>query len=268
MDWRDKAQNIPRHFLFAIIKLREAIEFTQAHKLWRGILSYGWLSKALLGIGIFFGVKYVLNIWEWMQAVDLNDPSTIVMGLGSAQFEFWQENIAPLLSGSYKYIILVLTEVITFHVVRKTLEILTGKQQDKSFNSFIKAQVRMFKIALRSWIKELIATVLIGVALGIFSVEFLKAPLIFIIQCYYLGFAVVDNYHELYDIEVEVSAKKAEQIAGLVLAIGLVFYVLLLIPLIGPLVAPSICGVTAALAMLELERSGELELEVAPTPSG
>ena len=143
-----------------------------------------------------------------------------------------------------------------FHFLRSSMQILTGEKEDSSLKAFVKAQVRMIKVALRSWIYEIIAMAIIGVFVGISGYEFLKNPLNILVQCYLFGFIVVDNYQERYDVSIKESWKRNLEVPGTVLAIGLISYILLLIPLAGPIIAPFIASVTAAITFFEMELRG------------
>ncbi|MEL6941517.1 MAG: hypothetical protein AAFO82_02525 [Bacteroidota bacterium] len=256
---RYKTQRIFRHFMTALQKQREAVAFFQKHELWRGIFQYGWLSKALLIIAIVLGVKYFTVFLGWVGNINSSGFSTSsMMSLGTSSLEFWKDNLGWLFSDKREYLILILTEVITFHVVRSTIAILTNKTQNKSFDAFFKAQMRMIGVAAFSWVIELLGDIFSGIIFGFLPFDFLEQPLLFLLQCFLLGFALIDNYNEQYEMKITESAKRTIPIAGAAITLGLIFYLLLYIPIAGALLAPAICGVAAALLMLEFEQTEEL----------
>jgi len=256
---RYKTQRIFRHFVTALQKQYEAVGFFQKHELWKGIFRYGWLSKALLIFAIVLGIRYFLVLFDWINNVtDSGLNVDTMMILGSSSFDFWRENFGWLFSDKKEYVILVLTEVITFHVVRSTIAILTHKKQNKSFDAFFKAQMRMIGVAAFSWLIELLGGIFSGIAFKLLPLDFLEESLLFLLQCFLLGFALIDNYNEQYEMKIQESAKRTLPIAGAAIALGLVFYLFLYIPVLGALIAPAIGGVAAALLMLEFERKKEL----------
>ncbi|MEN0047206.1 MAG: hypothetical protein AAF806_09125, partial [Bacteroidota bacterium] len=195
----------------------------------------------------------------WMGNVNASGFSaSSMMNLGTSSLEFWKDNLGWLFSDKREYVILILTEVITFHVVRSTIAILTNKTQNKSFDAFFKAQLRMIGVAAFSWVMELLGDIFAGIAFGFLPFDFLEEPLLFLLQCFLLGFALIDNYNEQYEMKITESAKRTIPIAGSAIALGLIFYLLLFIPVVGALVAPAIGGVAAALLMLDFERTKEL----------
>ena len=122
---------------------------------------------------------------------------------------------------------------------------------------------------VRAFILEAILTILISKSLAIFDLEYLIFIPIFLIQCYFIGFVVIDNYNEIFGMNIKDSERFTRQFAGLSVALGLVTYLILLIPIIGAVVAPLLGGVTATLAMNELtaeESDFSLEM-IVPEPA-
>ncbi|MEM0995283.1 MAG: hypothetical protein AAGI49_19785 [Bacteroidota bacterium] len=250
---------LPRHFVIAMMKHWDALQFLQKHKLWNGVFRYGWITKALILVAILIGLQYLALFADWIGGVSNRGfNSSSLLTLGSSSFDFWKDNVSWLFSGGNKYIILILTEVITFHMVRSTFAILTGSEQDKSFKTFFDAQIRMIKVAAFSWGMEIGIGFGMGALLGIFGLSDVKESLMFVVECFFLGFALIDNYNEQYGMKVKESYKRTLSVVGASLALGLVFYVLLYIPIVGAIIAPCIGGVAAAITMLSFETSGDL----------
>lgn len=259
----DNSRQLAQHFLLGLIKHYEAAEFIWMHKLWRGVMRYGWLSRGLIIIAVLLGIQYFSILWEWLDNTSETPWNrSSLLSLGENSFSFFEETILPFFDGSRKYIILVLTEVITFHAIRSTFSIVTGQQQDKSFKSFAKAQIRMIKIAAFSWGMELWIGIVIGLFFNWFGIEFLESVAKFVVACYFIGFALIDNFFEQYDMKIKESYQRTLQMIGGALVLGVVFNGLLYVPVIGALLAPSIGGVAATLLLVDLQRKGEEAAQV------
>lgn len=256
----EQLQTEIRHFVKAIWKHYEAVDFLIVHRLWKGIFNYGWISRALIILAVILGFQYISLIINWSGSSDNHgfDTSSFV-ALGSESISFWKERFGWIFSGGHKYLILILTEVITFHAVRSTIAIITGKSQDKSFKIFLDAQIRMVQVAVFSWVMSIVFTAIISAALGLIGFSFLKPSLILVAECFFLGFALIDNYNEQYELKVKESYRRTLTTPGIAIGLGLVFYLLLFVPVLGALLAPSIGGVAAALLMLELEEKEEVK---------
>ena len=69
---------------------------------------------------------------------------------------------------------------------------------------------------------------------------------------------VVDNYNEIYGMKIKQSFKYARQYAGVSFGIGVVIYVLMMIPILGAVLAPLLGAVTATITMHELNKTDRL----------
>ena len=185
----------------------EAIDFIKKHELWDGFWKYGWVSRFLLIIGIIIGWKYLDILFSWWNQSDLSDPIHFTTSVGSLFKDVAVESYNFFFIGSIKYVILIITEVLIFHFARKTLGIIRGIEIDSSFNTFLKAEVRMIKVVIYAFIMETIWTLVAGLCLDIISLNSLKPVLSFFIQCFFLGYVVIDNYNEIFDMKMRESLR-------------------------------------------------------------
>ena len=231
----------------------EAVIFIRKNRLWVGFWRYGWVSRALVVLAVLLGLKFLGTIINWWRNLQADDPVEAVINVGSLFQNIAFEGYDFLFVGGMKYIILILLEVIIFHMCRGTLEILTGKTSDLSLDSFVKAQIRMIKVAVRSYIYEMGIIFLIKIIFGVFGTfDFLEPVLKYSVHCYFIGFIVFDNYTEQFEISIKKSVQHAKKYAGVCLALGLTTNVLLLIPVIGAIAAPLLAAVTATLVMYHI----------------
>lgn len=231
---------------------REAVAFIRKHKLWKGLLDYGWVSKLMVFLGIVLSLKFYGVFSKWWYSHDSDgNPLVMVQNMGSLIQDVAVEGYDMFFMSGFKYLLLILLEIFIFHLARKTLEIKTGNAIDSTFNTFVQAEIRMIKVAIRCFILETILVFLFSMLANGFGFEILKPVFAVLVQCYFLGFLVVDNYNEIFGMTIKESDHFSRQYAGLLLSIGLGAYVLLSIPLIGPIVAPFISAVGATLVMYE-----------------
>lgn len=252
MDILTSLQFFKRDLIITIKNYRDVFPFIKTNKLWKGFLDYSWVTKFLLLVGVFVSVKFagVFNDFfnqTSQQGISFNSVGNLIGNTIDEGYDLFR------MSG-FKYAILILMEVVIFHFARKTLEILTGEKAEASFNSFIQAQVRMFKVVLFAYVMETFSTVLAGVGLSILGIEVLKQGVNFVIQCFFLGFVIIDNYNEIYHMTIKQSFKYTRQYTGVSIGIGIVVYVLMLVPVLGAFLGPLLAAVTATITMHELDK--------------
>ena len=158
-------------------------------------------------------------------------------------------------SGLLKYVVLLLSEVIIFHFMQRALEELRGHPIRTDFQSFFNAQIRMIKVVIRVYILELIVTALVSVFFGIFGIIDWFEPLaLFLVQCYFFGLVIIDNYNEQFGMSIKESMVFSKDFHGVSLALGLVLYLFMLVPLIGVVAGTILVSVTAVLVLNQIAK--------------
>ncbi len=237
-------------FIDTLLSIPRTVRFILEHRIWSGFWKYGWVFMILVAGGVIFSYRFYSTFINWWSHLQIHQLGDVGSGVRNLAGDLNKEGGSLLFSSSFKYIIFVLMEVVVFHSVHRTLEILDRTSGKKpTFGAFFTAQIRMFQISIQSWVLELIATIFISIALGMLGFKVLKAPLVFLVQCYFLGFMMIDNYNERLGMNISKSLKFTRGFLGVSLALGLSVYAIIHIPLVGVFIAPLIGGVTATLVM-------------------
>ncbi len=243
-------------FITTFKTYREAIPFTLKHKLWKGILAYGWFAKFLIAVAILIGLKLIGTFQEKVRAItNADDVGGMIFGMGTMLSGVVSESVGFLTSGSYKYVMLIMLEVIIFHFAKRTLAVLSIDKGEVHFNAFLKAQIRMIKMSFIAWkLEKFIVMTILSIALGFIGLKgVLLFPLGFLVECYFLGFLIMDNYHEHFEKSIKESIFHTLRFAGVSTALGIVLYVFMLVPVAGPVIGPLLAAVTVSLVMFRLE---------------
>jgi len=132
------------------------------------------------------------------------------------------------------------------------LEIITDHSVDNSFAAFVKAQKRMVVVVIFSYAMESFCSVLLGIGLGIINLETIKPIGVLLIQCFFLGFVIIDNYNEIFHMSVKQSFRYTKHYAGVALAIGIPVYLVMLMPILGTIAGPVIGAIVATVSMNQL----------------
>lgn len=257
--FRERAANFARQFIATILLHRDAYEFIRQYQPWQGLQRYGWTAKVLIVLAIVFGWQFFHGFYQMITQV-VNDPQAFGASMASAISDFSFDKYSWMLQGGKKYLVLIVLEIITFHFIQRTLEIQIGREPDHSFQAFIQAEQRMIAVSFISWILESVVQLLVNIPIGILGLGFLKQPAGLIIQFYFLGFALIDNYHECFNLKAEESRKRTWHVAGVAVAIGVVAYVLMFVPLVGVVFASMLGAVVAAMAMERFAPVTDMEM--------
>ncbi|MDB4335197.1 EI24 domain-containing protein, partial [bacterium] len=154
------------------------------------------------------------------------------------------------------YIVLILMSPIFAILSEKVETILTGKDYPFSLSQFLKDIQRGVLLALRNLGVELMLTVVLFVLSFIPVVGWLSTLALFFISSYFYGFSYIDYSLERKKMDLKQSVKFVRMNKGLAIGNGMVFSLLLLIPVIGIFLAgfASIVAVTAAtMSVVEMD---------------
>ncbi|MEM6964358.1 MAG: hypothetical protein AAF573_06305 [Bacteroidota bacterium] len=244
-----------RDFIQTVKTYREVFQFIIKNKLWKGFAEYSWVSNFMLLIGAIISLRFGGIIGNWVD-------QTAVQGMSMASVsnlfvETFHEGQELFMMSGFKYVILILLEVVIFHFARKTLEVLSREVAQATLKDFMAAQVRMFKVVIFSYAMETMFSIIAKMLLSTVGLDVLEVVAVFLIQSFFLGFAVVDNYNEIFEMSIKNSFKFTRQYAGVAIGVGVVIYVLMLVPVIGAVLAPLLGAVTATMVMYELNKEDD-----------
>ncbi len=256
MKYSEYAYQFIRQLMLGLIGHVEAFRFLRAERPWRGIWRYRWAVMLLGGMALVVGLLFLSELVAFLQVA----PEAVAAqgavseaGIGKSLPALEWEQFEWVMGNGYKYLVLIFLEILVFHVTRQTLELRTGIETDSSFRAFLHAEWRMIRVALRSWIGESITIILVNIALSVVLLGWLKGLASFFIQCYYIGLAFMDNYNEVYGDSISESIQNTRKVAGAAVAVGVVAYWLMYLPLVGVVLATLSGAVAATLVLLRLQ---------------
>lgn len=242
-----------QQLLYALHTYPQAALFIIRHKLWNGFWKYSWVGRLLLLAAILVGLKFIDSVTDWFQSVEVSDPLAAMSAAGTMMVRVISDEYQYLSSGSMRYLMMILLEVVIFHMSRRTVSVLTGQDSSASMKAFIGAQIRMIKVVFFCYAMEMALGIGIKLFFSFFAfIDFLQPALLFLISLFFLGYAIMDNYLEQFGLSIKESMNYSKQFIGIALGVGLVIQVLFLLPVLGPVLAPMLAAVTASIALYEL----------------
>jgi CysZ protein len=145
----------------------------------------------------------------------------------------------------YKYLVLIFTAPVMSRLSEKVERNLRGYNMDEYTHPSVLSELwRGLRIALRNFIREIFYTILLMIGSIIPGLAVLGGPGIFLIQSYYAGFGNYDFWAERH-FTFRGTIDFMGDHKGMVAANGLIFLLLLSIPIVGVFIAPPLATVAS-----------------------
>ena len=260
--------------------------FIKKHQLWKGFLDHKWIMIMTMVIMGTLSVTLYEDVKSYINAPDVSDIEVPEEGFEAGiealelaamdspeevrekleeekkslieKKEKFEAAHKPLFSGSYKFLILILLEVLIFHFAVGTNNIIKDENRILTVREFARAQIRMMKVMAHKWIYGLLIYALVSVVCRILSLSYLTNFIMFFVYGFFLGFALLDNYLEQYHFSIVKSSKRIQSHLGAATFLGIFASIGMSIPVIGPIVVPFIGAVAATLYGHEMKMEKEV----------
>jgi CysZ protein len=150
-----------------------------------------------------------------------------------------------------KYVVLVLLSPLMAYASERTEEVITGRETPFRLLRWLREVLRGMGMALRNGLLELAINIAAWAAtLFVPLLAPLTALFLWAVSCWFYGFSMFDYIHERRALGIRQSVRAARGMRGTVLANGLLFSLLMKVPLLGLVAAPLLASVGAVLAVV------------------
>lgn len=246
--------------------------FINKHRLWKWILIPGFIYTILFCLGIYLfvvssnsAIEFMLQksgVAEWMEKMQ-NSWLSFLLIFGQIIL-----NLILLLFyfSLFKYLFLIIGSPLFAYLSEKTEAIIEGKEFPFSFKQLMKDILRGIRLALRNMLWQTVYTVSILILAFIPVIGWITPLLALLVECYYLGFSMLDYSCERNKLSTSQSITFIGRHKGLAIGNGMVFYLMHFIPVLGWLLAPSYAVIAATISLYKarnvslVNTSGKLNL--------
>ena len=159
-----------------------------------------------------------------------------------------------------KYLFLIIGSPLFAYLSEKTESIIEGKEFPLSFKQLMKDILRGIRLALRNMLWQTVYTISILVLSFIPVIGWVTPLLALLIECYYLGFSMLDYSCERNKLSTTQSIGLIGRHKGLAIGNGIVFYLMHLIPVLGWLFAPSYAVIAATISLYKAKTEGLINI--------
>lgn len=233
--------------------------FIIKHRLWKWILIPGLIYAVLFCAGIYLfyissssAIEFMLQksgIEEWIKNSWLSFLlifAQIILNLILLLFYF----------SLFKYLFLIIGSPLFAYLSEKTESIIEGREYPFSFKQLMKDMIRGIKLALRNMLWQTVYTVSILILSFIPIIGWVTPLLALLVECYYLGFSMLDYSCERNKLSTAQSIGFIGRHKGLAIGNGMVFYLMHFIPILGWLLAPSYAVIAATISLYNAKTEG------------
>jgi CysZ protein len=251
-----------KEIIISIQAYYHAHRFIIRHGLWKWILIPGLIYSILFCAGIYLfvvssnsAIDFMLQrsgVAEWMEKMQ-NSWLSFLLIFGQIIL-----NMILLLFyfSLFKYLFLIIGSPLFAYLSEKTESIIEGKEYPFSFKQLLKDIARGIRLALRNMLWQTVYTVSILLLSFIPVIGWATPLLALLVECYYLGFSMLDYSCERNKLSTSQSIGFIGRHKGLAIGNGMVFYLMHLIPIIGWLFAPSYAVIAATISLYKAKNEG------------
>lgn len=243
-----------KDLIISIQSFLMAHRFISKHKLWKWILIPGLIYAILFAVGFMYFWKSGSDAVEWMM---------IQTGL-QQWLERLQDNWMHFLVimgnmilflilllfyfSFFKYLFLIIGSPLLAYLSEKTEAIM--QQKDYPFNGkqLFHDMIRGVKLASRNMLWQSVYLLSILILSCIPFVGWVAPLFTLLMECYYLGFSMLDYSCERNKISSSESVHFIGMHKGLAIGNGVIFYLMHLVPFVGWILAPSYSVVAATIS--------------------
>lgn len=156
----------------------------------------------------------------------------------------------------YRYLVLVVLSPIFVNISSLLHRKVDGSTEKPDLWTYCFCSFRGIKLAIRNFIFEILLTfVLLFLAVLVIWIFPIIPALIFIIESYFYGMVMMDYRLEMDGISLKDSIQKIRENAGLATGNGILFNLIILFPVFGVIIGPTIALVAAKTAIDEQQKS-------------
>lgn len=249
-----------KEIIIAFQAYAQAHRFIVRHKLWKWIIIPGIIYLILFLLSFYgfwkssnFAIEWVLqksHVKNWLESEHdgllfwLFIVGQIILRLVLLLFYF----------SLFKYLFLIIGSPVFSYLSEKTENIIEKKEFTFSLRKLLLDIIRAVKVAFRNMLWQTVYILTI-IFLSFIPVVGWIAPLIALfVECYYLGFSMLDYSCERDRMSAQESIDFIGRHKGLAIGNGMGFYLMHLLPIIGWLFAPSYTVIAATLSLIHAKK--------------
>ena len=244
-----------KEFIISFQAYYHTHRFIIKHRLWKWIFVPGLIYALLFITGIYFFsvsstrvIEFMMlktGLKEWMQQMQ-NSWLSFLLIFG--QFILYLVLMLFYFS-LFKYLFLIIGSPLFAYLSEKTEAIIEGKAFPFNSDQLIKDILRSVRLAMRNLLWQTVYVISILLLSFIPVIGWITPLLALGVECYYLGFSMLDYSFERNKLSSAQSIAFIGRHKGLAIGNGLIFYLMHLLPVLGWILAPGYAVIAATISL-------------------
>lgn len=231
-----------------------AWHFLSKHQLWYLAIWSGLINAVLVCGGLYLAIELSDSLTQFLFAWFGH---TILESSWLYKIA-WIALLIPTVALQlklYKYLAIIVLSPLLGYAAEKVQFIIDNQIERKfTWNIFFKNIKRSMYISGRSFIIELLLTSACFILVFIPLLNVFMPIILILVESYFIGFAMLDYRHEYHQNSAQYSIEWSSKNKGITIGIGLGWFLLLLIPILGWVLAPILSVTAAGLASNSYEK--------------
>ncbi len=244
-----------KEFIISFQAYLHTHRFIIKHRLWKWIFLPGLIYAILFFLGIYlFSISSSHAIEFMMQKTGLKDWMQQMQNSWLSFFLIFGQFILYLVLMLFyfsllKYLFLIIGSPLFAYLSEKTEAIIEGKSYPFNLSLLLSDILRSVRLALRNLIWQTVYIISILILSFIPVIGWITPLLALALECYYLGFSMLDYSFERNKLSPSQSIEFISKHKGLAIGNGLIFYMMHLFPIIGWILAPGYAVIAATISL-------------------
>lgn len=156
----------------------------------------------------------------------------------------------------FRYLILILLSPVFVNISNVLYNKVVGEEHKMNIWSYCFCSFRSIELSLRNFVLDVLLTLLLLIlSIIILWIVPLIPILILIVESYFFAVVLMDYRYEMEGISKKESIRKCRELPGIPIGIGLVFNLILLIPLLGVMFGPVLALIASEESISQLKKS-------------
>ena len=246
-----------KEIIIAIQSYLEAHRFILKHRLWKWIWIPGIIYAVMFCAGFYLFGKSSSHAIDYLFSVTGVKKWMITMEGSWLKFLFIFGQVILhfvlmlFYFSLFKYLFLIIGSPLFAFLSEKTEAILEERDYPFSFPQLLKDMSRSIRLSLRNALWQTVYTVSILILSFIPLIGWFTPLIALLIECYYLGFAMIDYSCERNKLNAAQSIHFIGKHKGLAIGNGGVFLLMHMVPVVGWILAPSYAVIAATLSFFK-----------------